>query len=201
MRTTPSKQQLYGHWASKPRSLGYRAHEVLMRLAPDYEVRPAWRGIGYKWGSNYSVVVSPYEDHIKLMLWRGIELPDPARALQGTGSNTRHLRIGSNADLNPDVLGALLNHQRRIFASGKPAERRAVPRHAKAIPRFVSSELDARGLRQAYDERPAYQQRDYVSWISGAKREPTQLRRLEQMLEELETGNVYMNMPWKRGKK
>jgi hypothetical protein len=66
------------------------------------------------------------------------------------------------------------------------------PRHA--MPDFVKSALNERGLMPAYKERPAYQQNDYIGWISLAKRQETKEKRLSQMLGELETGGVYMNM-------
>ena len=45
-----------------------------------------------------------------------------------------------------------------------------------------------------YRARPAYQQNDYLGWIAQAKRADTRLRRIEQMLDELERGGVYMKM-------
>jgi uncharacterized protein YdeI (YjbR/CyaY-like superfamily) len=62
------------------------------------------------------------------------------------------------------------------------------------MPDFVKRALDERGLMAAYKERPSYQQNDYVGWISRAKRQDTKEKRLNQMLSELETGGVYMNM-------
>jgi uncharacterized protein YdeI (YjbR/CyaY-like superfamily) len=62
------------------------------------------------------------------------------------------------------------------------------------VPDFVKRALDELGLMAAYKERPAYQQNDYVGWISRAKRQDTKEKRLNQMLSELETGGVYMNM-------
>ncbi|RYE73868.1 MAG: hypothetical protein EOP19_28715, partial [Hyphomicrobiales bacterium] len=44
--------------------------------------------------------------------------------------------------------------------------------------------------------RPAYQQNDYVWWITSPKREETRLKRLGQMLDELAAGGVYMRMTW-----
>jgi hypothetical protein len=44
--------------------------------------------------------------------------------------------------------------------------------------------------------RPPYQQNDYVGWITRAKRPETQEKRLAQMLDELATGERYMNMPY-----
>ncbi|CAD5107572.1 YdeI/OmpD-associated family protein [Zestomonas carbonaria] len=62
------------------------------------------------------------------------------------------------------------------------------------MPAFVRHALDGRGLMAAYRERPAYQQNDYLGWIERAKRQETKEKRLRQMLDELETGGVYMNM-------
>lgn len=62
------------------------------------------------------------------------------------------------------------------------------------MPDFVSQALVARGLEQAYRSRPAYQQNDYIGWITRAKRQETRDKRLAQMLDELAAGGVYMNM-------
>lgn len=59
---------------------------------------------------------------------------------------------------------------------------------------FVREALEQHGLVQAFDRRPAYQRNDYLGWIARAKRAETQLKRLSQMLDELERGGVYMNM-------
>lgn len=65
------------------------------------------------------------------------------------------------------------------------------------MPAFVRNALNARGLMEAYRARPPYQQNDYLGWIARAKMEATRLKRLRQMLEELQGGKSYMNMVWK----
>jgi uncharacterized protein YdeI (YjbR/CyaY-like superfamily) len=65
------------------------------------------------------------------------------------------------------------------------------------MPEFVREALEARGLMEAYRERPAYQQNDYIGWITRAKRQETVEKRLEQMLEELEAGDKYMKMAYR----
>ena len=65
------------------------------------------------------------------------------------------------------------------------------------IPNFVREALLARGLMDAYRARPAYQQNDYLGWIGRAKREATAQKRLAQMLDELESGDVYMKMAYR----
>lgn len=66
------------------------------------------------------------------------------------------------------------------------------PQHP--MPDFVRQALEAHQLIADYRARPAYQQNDYIGWITRAKRPETQLKRLQQMLYELETGGVYMKM-------
>ena len=65
------------------------------------------------------------------------------------------------------------------------------------MPDFVRKALDQRKLMPAYRERPPYQQNDYIGWINRAKREETRQKRLNQMLDELEKGDVYMKMAWR----
>lgn len=69
------------------------------------------------------------------------------------------------------------------------------------MPDFVKKALRERGLEDAYKARPPYQRNDYLGWINRAVREETKQKRLEQMLDELERGDVYMNMKWKPKRK
>jgi len=62
------------------------------------------------------------------------------------------------------------------------------------MPDFIKQALEDRGLMGAYGERPAYQQNDYIGWIVRAKRPETRDKRLQQMLDELAKGGVYMKM-------
>ncbi|WP_274423651.1 YdeI/OmpD-associated family protein [Chelativorans sp. YIM 93263] len=64
------------------------------------------------------------------------------------------------------------------------------------MPDDVRAALDGRDLMAAYEERPAYQRNDYLHWIARAKRAETRDKRLQQMLDELRRGDVYMRMRW-----
>ncbi|MEE4311480.1 MAG: YdeI/OmpD-associated family protein [candidate division KSB1 bacterium] len=68
------------------------------------------------------------------------------------------------------------------------------------MPEFIAEALDQRGLMEAYRSRPAYQQNDYIGWITRAKRQETIDKRLEQMLDELESGDLYMKMSYRAKK-
>jgi uncharacterized protein YdeI (YjbR/CyaY-like superfamily) len=70
------------------------------------------------------------------------------------------------------------------------------PRPRYPMPDFMRDALNERGLMDAYRARPPYQQNDYIGWIRRAKLDATRQKRLNQMLNELEQGGVYMKMKW-----
>jgi hypothetical protein len=70
------------------------------------------------------------------------------------------------------------------------------PRHE--MTNFFRDALNTRGLMDAYLARPPYQQNDYIGSlrVTRAKLETTKQKRLNQMLDELEHGGIYMKMKW-----
>ncbi|MBT9473514.1 MAG: YdeI/OmpD-associated family protein [Pseudomonadota bacterium] len=62
---------------------------------------------------------------------------------------------------------------------------------------FVRDALAARNLTAAYEARPPFQRNDYLGWIGRARTDTTRQKRLAQMLDELEDGDVYMKVRWK----
>ena len=74
---------------------------------------------------------------------------------------------------------------------------RRMPRANHELPQDVRRALAERGVLAASRQRPPYQQNDYVGWITRAKLPATRAKRLQQMLDELERGGVYMHMKWR----
>lgn len=68
------------------------------------------------------------------------------------------------------------------------------------MPDYIRSALSAKRLTAAYEARPPYQRNDYLGWIARAKLPATQQKRLQQMLDELAQGDVYMKMAWRAKK-
>jgi uncharacterized protein YdeI (YjbR/CyaY-like superfamily) len=69
-------------------------------------------------------------------------------------------------------------------------------REIHPMPEDIRQLLKGRGLYDRYEARPPYQQNDYLGWIGQARREGTRSKRIEQMLDELEVGGLYMKMRW-----
>ncbi len=72
----------------------------------------------------------------------------------------------------------------------------SLSRPIQPMPADVAERLKRRGVKAAYEARPPYQRNDYLMWIAAAKRPETREKRLSQMLDELESGGVYMRMKW-----
>ena len=62
------------------------------------------------------------------------------------------------------------------------------------MPEFVDKALRANNVYGDYKSRPQYQQNDYLMWINSAKQPKTKKKRLDQMVQELRVGGVYMKM-------
>ena len=62
------------------------------------------------------------------------------------------------------------------------------------MPDDLRAELEERGMMALHQERPFYQRNDYLAWIGRTARLETRRKRIEQMLDELEQGGVYMKM-------
>lgn len=69
-------------------------------------------------------------------------------------------------------------------------------RPVHAMPVDIAHALRQHGLEAAYEARPPYQRNDYIGWINAAKLDTTRAKRLQQMLEELRDGTLYMNMDY-----
>jgi len=65
----------------------------------------------------------------------------------------------------------------------------------------IRRELDAAGLTEVFKERPPYQRNDYLHWIERSVRAATKRKRIDQMLEELKAGGVYMGMAHRPSKR
>lgn len=65
------------------------------------------------------------------------------------------------------------------------------------MPGSIREALTKHNLMEAYRARPPYQRNDYIGWITRAKQQATQDKRLAQMIDELKRGDCYMKMVYR----
>lgn len=83
----------------------------------------------------------------------------------------------------------IVRRQKEVTFDHLRRERHPMPADIKAL-------LKKERCAALYSARPAYQQNDYVGWITRSKRSETRIKRMQQMITELKAGNVYMKMKW-----
>lgn len=64
------------------------------------------------------------------------------------------------------------------------------------MPDFIKLALDESWLMDKYRARPPYQQNDYIGWITRGKLAATRQKRLDQTMDELKRGGLYMKMKY-----
>jgi hypothetical protein len=69
---------------------------------------PTWTGNG-----NIASLIA-YPDHVNLQLFRGAQLADPAKRLEGTGVGMRHVKVRAARDLKDPAVKALVRHAWRL---------------------------------------------------------------------------------------
>ncbi|NMC55993.1 MAG: YdeI/OmpD-associated family protein [Eubacteriaceae bacterium] len=69
-------------------------------------------------------------------------------------------------------------------------------RELHPMPKDIEDILNSENLMNSYRSRPAYQQNDYLGWITRAKKTQTRTKRINQMICELQDGNLYMGMKY-----
>jgi len=75
--------------------------------------------------------VAAYSHHVNLGFYYGAELPDPHRALKGTGKRMRHIRFDSPDDLRHSYLRGYIRSAIELLGDGLPTEAREKRRISK----------------------------------------------------------------------
>lgn len=65
-------------------------------------------GVPWYRGKGYVCAIASHSDHTNLEFYRGSSLRDPAKLLEGTGKNLRHVKVYALADTKKPSLKALL---------------------------------------------------------------------------------------------
>lgn len=94
--------------------LGTKLRNKLFTLLPKIQetVDESARIIGYGYGPGYKDIICtiiPSKKGIKLGFYKGVELPDPAGLLQGSGKVHKYVSIKTDAHIDSEPLHTLLS--------------------------------------------------------------------------------------------
>ena len=161
------------------------------KACPKAEERMRWSA---PWFDDNGQVfgIAAFKAHAAVVFWRAKELPSLDKLKAKDGREVKLRRIESLADLPDDEamidvirLAAALNAAGPAKKTAKKASKKPLPSVPEDLRKALASNRKA---AQTFDAFPPGQQREYVDWITEAKREETRQRRLAQTIEWLAEG-------------
>lgn len=183
------------------------ARPILERIRECFHAAGADVEEAIKWRMPYFVRqgllggMAAFKQHVSLGFWRGKELDDPAGLFRGVGdSEMCAMKVRSLSELPPKkVLVAYVKASIALDASGPRgcapeagSAKKTAKKAARPAPKAPSDLLTALArepkARATYEAFPPSHQREYVEWITEAKRPETRAKRLAQAVDWMAEG-------------
>jgi hypothetical protein len=82
-------------------------HRLVKEAAPDAKESIKWARPVYEESGPLCYIMA-FKNHVNLGFWRGVDLPDDAGILEGSGEKMRHVKVSGLDDIQEDVLGDLI---------------------------------------------------------------------------------------------
>lgn len=167
----------------------------IFRTAPDLTESIKWNCLCFS-GRKLVVGLSACRKHVGITFFRGTELADPFGLLPDGGGNTniRSIRLTSAAKLNRQALAALLFAAVELDACPDVLPAPKVKREPWPVPDFFAKALkrNAAAAKNYRNFAPTYQ-REYLVWLTTAKRKETRAQRLAATLKALADGRKWID--------
>jgi hypothetical protein len=168
----------------------------IFRTAPDLTESIKWNVLCFS-GRKLVCGLSACKKHVGVVFFRGTELPDPAGLFDPAGegnTNIRSIRLTSAVKLNRKALAALLLAAAELDARPDVPPVPKVKREPWAVPDFFAAALKTNKKADTnFQSFSPSCQREYLVWLTTAKREETRAQRLAQTLKALAAGRKWID--------
>ena len=172
------------------RPICMKLREWIFQWEPDLTEAIKWNALCYS-GTRLICGMDACKKHATLTFFRGGELSDPQKVFNhGAGNITiRSIRILSLDAINREALRRLLHEAVALDAEPRlPAPPRVKRPPLKPPPFFVAALKKNRAAAEGFKALSPSCQREYIMWLSSAKRPETRERRLKETLAALQHG-------------
>lgn len=178
--------------------LAEQVREWILTWEPDLAESIKWNTLCFS-GRKLVCGLSACQQHLGIAFFRGTELPDPIRLFNEGGEQNTHIRsiILTTLDgFNREALRRLLHAAVELDADPEAPSVPKVKRKPWPVPDFFKRALADKRHRAAAENfkrfAPTYQ-REYLVWLSTAKRPETRERRLMETLAALAKGYKWID--------
>jgi hypothetical protein len=178
------------------RPIAVRLREWFLSWEPDLREAVKWNMLCFS-GHRLVCGISACKAHVGVAFFRGTELEDPSGIFHGGEANTniRSVRITAPDSVPPDALRAMLH-----AAVGLDSEPDIPPAPKQKREPWPVPEFFAKALAMKKNSRAAAGfaklspscQREWLVWLSTAKRDETRERRLREALAALAHGRKWI---------
>ncbi len=170
--------------------------EWILTCEPDLAESIKWNMLCFT-GRKLVCGLSACKQHLGVTFFRGTELSDPAKLFTPGGegnTNIRSIRLTTLEGINRAALRELLHAA--VELDGEPAIPPAPKRKRKLwpMPAFFKAALAQprnRAAAESFKKMAPTCQREYLVWLSTAKRPETRARRLKETLAALAGGRKW----------
>jgi uncharacterized protein YdeI (YjbR/CyaY-like superfamily) len=165
------------------RHLRAMVHEA----CPDCEETLKWGMPTFMYQGKILASFASFKAHATFGYWNDAMLREDEKSRDAMG---QFGRLASLDDLPPrDTLIALTRKSMALIESGAKIERRRSPKAPLTVPQDLRAAIEAAPAAKAtWDAFPPSCQREYVEWVTEAKRDETRTKRLNQTVEWLTEG-------------
>jgi uncharacterized protein YdeI (YjbR/CyaY-like superfamily) len=162
--------------------------EVMRAACPDGEESIKWSSPHFLYKGEMLAGMAAFKQHATFGFWRGsLVVGKGNEQMSGMGQFGRLTSVG---DLPPrKELEALIRKAMKLTDEGVKAPRDKHKKEPFAVPQDLRAALDAnRKAAATFDAFPPSCQREYVEWVTEAKRDETRVKRLNQAIEWMAEG-------------
>ncbi len=148
----------------------------------------------WKWSSpNFShrglvCMIWSFKKHAAIHFFKGALLSDPYKVLsEGPGGNVsaRHIKFYSIEDVDLNILREYIIEAVQIDHSDLKIESLRSKRQLEIPDYFLKSLNKNKIAKRSFEGMSSSHQKEYVIWITDAKKEETRLRRVDQTIDRL----------------
>jgi hypothetical protein len=188
-KTTPNPVDAYIAKAPEHfRPICRKLRELIRAAGPEWEETMRWSQPAYR-GKGLVCLFGAFKHHVRLIFFRELSDPDHVLAQNKESASGHGLKIVSESDIPVAKLKRLLRKPRkstrlrRRRASQNPAAP-SYRRHLTSARRWNVRQRPA----ETFDRLSPSCRREYIEWISSAKRAETRERRIGKAMDLLESG-------------
>ena len=188
MKTDPRIDAYIARQADFARPILEHLRETVHAACPDCEETLKWGMPHFMYRGEMLAGMAAFKQHATFGFWRGGLVVDKGNAqMSGMGQFGRLTAIDDLPERAE--LEALVRKAMKLTEQGVKPPRSKHEKPPLTVPQDMRAALDANAAAGAtFDEFPPSAQREYIEWITEAKRDETRTKRLAQAIEWLAEG-------------